>query len=251
MHNRNLSELDACRILVKSRKIPPIIVQNSGFCVLPFGYDMAERKIPRKAKNDITKVSYNTELWLMADVLRDTLLPTLISRRPAATAVIRSLAMPSPKCPRGSEWRKWDLQVHTPYSALNNGFGTDFEGYAKSLFRPAVEKGIAAIGITDYFSIDGYKQLRTLVRDRGKLETLVGRDAATKAYEILLLPNIEFRTSVIIARSGGKDSRVNFHVIFSDDIAPDIIEDHFLRELKFTAESNPGASDERWSLTSA
>ena len=80
---------------------------------------------------------------------------------------------------------------------------------------------------------------------------LVGAEVATTARQILLLPIIEFRTSVIIARPDGHDSRVNFHVIFSDDVTPDVIEDHFLRELKFTAESNPNSPDERWSLTSA
>src|SRR5206468_2854920 len=45
------------------------------------------------------------------------------------------------------------------------------------------------------------------------------------------------------------DRRVNFHVLFSDAIEPDAIEEHFLRELKFTAEANPDHPDERWSLT--
>lgn len=159
--------------------------------------------------------------------------------------------MDSPKYPRGSEWRKWDLQVHTPFSALNNGFGNDFDAYAKTLLEQAVKKEIAVIGVTDYFSIEGYRQLRTLVEDAPRLEALVGAEVANKAREILLLPNIEFRTSVIIARQNGESSRVNFHVIFSDSIEPDVIEEHFLRELRFTAESNPDSQDERWSVTIA
>lgn len=159
--------------------------------------------------------------------------------------------MPSLRYPRGSEWRKWDLHVHTPFSALHSGFGSDFEEYAKVLFQRAVEKGIAAIGVTDYFSIEGYKRLRAVLNDQVRLEALIGADVAIKAREILLLPNIEFRTSVIIVRSSGQDSRVNFHVMFSDDVEPDVIEEHFLRELKFTAESNPDSPDERWSMTLA
>ena len=157
--------------------------------------------------------------------------------------------MSTPKYPRGSEWRRWDLEVHTPFSALNNGFGGDFDAYAKTLLECAVEKKIAAIGVTDYFSIEGYKRLKALLDDKTRLDTLVGTDVAAKAQAILLLPNIEFRTSVIITRLNGQDSRVNFHVIFSDEIDPDVIEEHFLRELKFTAESNPNSLDERWSLT--
>ncbi|HWN57175.1 MAG TPA: hypothetical protein VNO74_03695 [Methylomirabilota bacterium] len=156
--------------------------------------------------------------------------------------------MADSKYPRGSEWRKWDLQVHTPFSALNNGFGDIFEQYAKRLFEKAVEKEIAVIGVTDYFSIEGYKQLRALVRDRERLEKLLGTEIASKAREVRLLPNIELRTSVIVKRTDGTDSRVNFHVIFSDDVEPEVIEEHFLG-IKFTAESSPGHSDESWPLT--
>lgn len=128
--------------------------------------------------------------------------------------------MSSLKYTRGSEWRRWDLQIHTPYSALNNGFGSDFKIYAKALFDRAVASRIAAIGVTDYFLIDGYKELRDLINDPVELEALVGAETANKVQQILFLPNIEFRTSVIIVRPNGNDSRVNFHVVFSNDIAP-------------------------------
>lgn len=63
---------------------------------------------------------------------------------------------------RGSTWNRWDFHVHTPYSILNNQFGfnpdpkwktdiAEFDNYVKTLFTKAVEKGIIAIGITDYF----------------------------------------------------------------------------------------------------
>src|ERR1039458_9904829 len=103
--------------------------------------------------------------------------------------------MANPRYPRGSEWRRWDLHVHTPFSALNNGFGTDFDQYAKLLLERAVEKDIAAIGVTDYFLIEGYKRLITLVSDGARLEALVGAEVAAKAQQILLLPNIELRAS--------------------------------------------------------
>lgn len=157
--------------------------------------------------------------------------------------------MSEPLCPRGSEWRKWDLQVHTPFSALSNGFGQDFDQYAKILFEKAVDKNVAVIGVTDYFSIEGYKRLRALSDDSARLEALVGTDCAAPAQRILLVPNIELRTSVIITRPGRSDSRVKFHVLFSDEVVSDTIEEHFLRELKFTAEANPDHPDERWSLT--
>lgn len=148
------------------------------------------------------------------------------------------------KYPAGSEWRQWDLHVHTPFSVLNNGFGSDFNAYAKSLFEKALHDEIAVIGITDYFLIDGYKQLREIQQDRDRLSSLIGDEAAPKAQKILLLPNIEFRISVVI-----NNNRVNFHVLFSDTIPPETIEEDFLRDLKFTSESMPGRSDEKWSLT--
>lgn len=74
-------------------------------------------------------------------------------------------------CEGGSEWRKWDFHIHTPYSILNNQFGFNpfvlsddelesaFDGYVKELFTRAIDAEIAAIGITDYFMIDGYERL--------------------------------------------------------------------------------------------
>lgn len=151
--------------------------------------------------------------------------------------------------PRGSEWRKWDLHVHTPYSILHNGFGNDFDEYAKNLLNTAVEKEICAIGLTDYFSIQGYKHFRGILDDQEKLVSLVGDEIAEKSQNILFLPNIEFRSTIVITDRNGSDSRVNFHIIFSNEITIETIEEHFLRELKFTSESNPGSSDDRLSTT--
>lgn len=156
--------------------------------------------------------------------------------------------MPTSVYPRGSEWRKWDLQVHTPFSALNNGFGSDFPAYAKQLIERACKDDIAVVGITDYFTIQGYTELKALLADDTALKALVGDELAKRAAEILFLPNIELRLSTIVRNPKGADSRVNFHVFFSDSVLPAHIEEHFLRELKFTAEANAGSEDERWAL---
>jgi hypothetical protein len=152
--------------------------------------------------------------------------------------------------PRGSEWRRWDLHIHTPFSTLNNGFGQDFDAYARDLFRKAVAASIAVIGVTDYFSIDGYRKLRELRKDKSKFAKVVGDDIADRALQITLLPNIEFRSSVIVRDANGSDSRVNFHLLLSDEIEPKDIEEHLLRQLFFSAQAAPGNRDERWSLTS-
>jgi ABC-type lipoprotein export system ATPase subunit len=153
--------------------------------------------------------------------------------------------------PRGSEWRKWDLQVHTPFSVLNNGFGTDFDLYAKELFERAIANDIHAIGVTDYFSVEGYRALKLLVADGPRLEAVLGPDAAAKARRILLIPNIELRTTPLVTRRDGTSSRVNFHVLFSEELDVDRIDEDFLRVLRFTAEGAPGREDEFHALTRA
>lgn len=45
--------------------------------------------------------------------------------------------------PRGSEWRKWDLQIHTPASHLNNQFGDNWDTYVKNLYRALIAKDVA------------------------------------------------------------------------------------------------------------
>lgn len=101
----------------------------------------------------------------------------------------------------GSEWRKWDFHVHTPYSLLNNQYGInpfeddcDFDNYVKELFTRAVDKGIAAIGITDYFMIEGYKRIRTQYLDKPEKmkECFPDEELRQKVEKIYVFPNIEF-----------------------------------------------------------
>jgi hypothetical protein len=35
--------------------------------------------------------------------------------------------------PNGSEWRKWDLHVHTPSSSLENQYRNDWEAYLSAI----------------------------------------------------------------------------------------------------------------------
>jgi len=144
----------------------------------------------------------------------------------------------------GSEWRKWDLQVHTPFSHLNNQFGDDFDNYVKKLFKKAIEKEIAVIGITDYFCIEGYKKIKTeYLTNEEKLKELFSDEEIEKIKNITLFPNIEFRLDTLVG-----SNRVNFHVIFSDSVQIKDIEENFLHELDFVYEGNPQSEDERWKL---
>lgn len=148
--------------------------------------------------------------------------------------------------PEGSRWRKWDLHVHTPFSYLSNQFDNDFDKYVKQLFKKALEKNIAAIGITDYFTIEGYKKLKNEYLDKHeKLKELgFSKEEINNIKNILILPNIEFRLNKLVVRN-----RINFHVIFSDKVSINDIEENFLREIKFVYEGAPQNEDEKRPLT--
>ena len=145
---------------------------------------------------------------------------------------------------RGSEWRRWDLHVHTPFSYLNNQFGDDFDIYVKKLFTKAIENQIAVIGITDYFCIEGYKKVKNdYLLNPEKLKSLFNEEEIEKIGNIKILPNIEFRLNKIIGTN-----RVNFHVIFSETVTEKDIEENFLHDLEFIYEGNPQGTDEKWKL---
>lgn len=87
------------------------------------------------------------------------------------------------KWPKGSEWRRWDLHVHTPESHLGSSFaGVTWDEYVVALESAAREAKISVIGVTDYMSIDGYEKLVHEKSFNGKLSDVD-----------LLIPNIEFR----------------------------------------------------------
>jgi hypothetical protein len=136
---------------------------------------------------------------------------------------------------RGSEWHKWDLHIHSPLSGLNNQFpqtssGPDWETYISALESL---NDIAVLGITDYFSIEGYRKVRAF-KDAGRLKNIG-----------LIIPNIEFRIDNVI-NTGSDQKRINYHVLFSDEVPPDQIDDHFLQEIKFCFEGDPQKTDYSW-----
>lgn len=140
----------------------------------------------------------------------------------------------------GSEWRKWDFHVHTPYSLLNNQYGInpydkkcDFDAYVKELFTRAVDKGVAAIGITDYFMLEGYKRIKMEYLDNPqKMKACFpDEELRRKVEQIFVFPNIEFRLNTFV----GEGARsVNYHVIFSDKVSVQEIEENFLHALKIS-----------------
>ena len=147
--------------------------------------------------------------------------------------------------PRGSIFRIWDIHVHTPESVLNP-FGGEWDTYVTDLISAAIERSIAVIGVTDYFTIEGYKRLRRdYLDDPGHLAALVGEEMAAAAQDLTFLPCIEFRVPPII--DGGE--KVDLHVLFSPDVEIDDIEQNFLHQLKYRYASQPQSAEERHALT--
>ena len=119
---------------------------------------------------------------------------------------------------RGSVWRKWDLHVHTPAS-LTQEYGGEagWERWLKEIEDLPAEYKV--LGINDYLFLDGYKRVRHEKEENGRLDNID-----------LLLPVIEVR----LDKFGGSRSslsRVNFHIIFSNEIAAEVIETQFLAAL--------------------
>src|SRR5438094_610272 len=59
---------------------------------------------------------------------------------------------------RGSEWHRWDPHIHAPGTVLEDGFAGDWEGYLTRI-ESAIPT-IRALGVTDYCSIEAYRQVR-------------------------------------------------------------------------------------------
>jgi ABC-type cobalamin/Fe3+-siderophores transport system ATPase subunit len=101
--------------------------------------------------------------------------------------------------PKGSEWRKWDLQLHTPFTKLNDGYKVS-SGDIWDKFCDEVEKSdVYGIGITDYFAIDNY---------------FIFKDKFYKKYPSsskVFFPNIELRLNESVNVS---QEEVNLHLVF-------------------------------------
>lgn len=126
---------------------------------------------------------------------------------------------------RGSGWRKWDLHVHTPDSIEQQYAGADaWERFIVDLEQLPPE--FKVLGINDYIFVDGYKKVQGY-KSAGRLKNID-----------LLLPVVELRLN----QFGGTDgalSRINFHVLFSDEIGADTIQDQFLSSLTSAYELSP------------
>jgi len=128
--------------------------------------------------------------------------------------------------PRGSEWRKWDLHVHTPFS-FQQAF-PNWDEYIKNLKLKAIEHDIEVIGVTDYFCTDGYEKLLEECEDENKAtEPHIKLANGKKLY---LIPIVELRLDNFTSDG----TSVNIHVAFSPQILPATIKNSFLENLEIS-----------------
>lgn len=127
------------------------------------------------------------------------------------------MALNSNQFERGSEWRQWDLHIHTPASF--HWRGKKFDGDPNSSAdRMIVDEMIAALNaaepavfaLMDYWTFDGWFALKRRLSE-------AGAPKLTKK----VFPGIELRLMAPMP------ARLNAHVLFSDEV-----EDQVLRDFK-------------------
>ncbi len=131
--------------------------------------------------------------------------------------------MMATKISRGSEWRKWDLHVHTPFSALDHNLGDDWNIYVEKLIDAAKTHQVAAIITADYFTIEGYRELLKFYDSNTHKLSVNGKDV-----ELCIIPGVELRLNIF----NSDDESVNLHVFFDPECSCDFITQNFLEELK-------------------
>lgn len=113
---------------------------------------------------------------------------------------------------KGSEWRKWDLHIHTPHTKLNNNYGGDNNVWDK--FCNEVEKSdVSVFGITDYFSVENYFLFIEEFNTRYP-------NSIKKFF-----PNVEFR----IDSKNSQNEHIQIHVLFSNEIKKEKLDNFFTR----------------------
>lgn len=129
---------------------------------------------------------------------------------------------------RGSEWRRWELHLHTPFTKKSDHFSGETSEEKWDNFYASIAnyigdgsnplRSICAIAVTDYLSIDNYSK--------------VCMDNRLPSCVKLVLPNVELRMTPIAT-----DSPINIHCIFDPSIVGEL-ESRFFARLKFKYRDN-------------
>ena len=130
---------------------------------------------------------------------------------------------------RGSEWRKWDLHIHTPLSICQD-YGGDseevWENFITSLEQ--LPHDVKVIGITDYYFIDGYEKIMEY-KFKGRLSNI-----------FKIFPILEFRIDTFGSGNENKLQKINLHILFNideNDIVNELktIREEFIDQIKISS----------------
>lgn len=129
---------------------------------------------------------------------------------------------------RGSEWRRWELHLHTPFTKKQDHYKGETPSEKWDNFYTTIANyigdgtdpmhSICAIAITDYLSIDNFLKVCSDKRLPDSIK--------------LVMPNVELRMKPVAS-----DSPINIHCIFDPSIAGEL-ESRFFANLKFEYRSN-------------
>lgn len=107
---------------------------------------------------------------------------------------------------KGSEWRKWDLHLHTPYTNLENNFKSDASNYILKI----KDCGINVVALTNYFFFK---------------EEEFELQKEFKKIGITAFLNLELRVSY----TNNRNECCDLHIIFSDDVNKQEISDFLIK----------------------
>lgn len=118
--------------------------------------------------------------------------------------------------PRGSEWRKWDLHIHVPGTALSDSYEKKDGNLDWDRASEIIENSdVQVLGITDYFSA------------KNSIDFIKHYKLKFPKSEKLLLVNVELRLNESVNNS---TDLVHFHVLFRDSVTENKIYE-FLQKL--------------------
>jgi len=130
---------------------------------------------------------------------------------------------------QGSTWKKWNFHVHTKGTNKNDQFSSStMDEFFCAFYKKAIENGVSAIGVTDYFSIDKYNEALIY---RENIESKIGTDGQ-KLFtpdeieyikKIFIFPNVELR----LLPATDKGRLINIHCLFNPDYVADLENDFF------------------------
>lgn len=168
------------------------------------------------------------------------------------------------KFPRGSEWRKWDLHVHTPGTKLSDDYSLSeldqeeinrvnelYERCENKLVNVCLDEesikewlfwvdyihnsDVSLIGVTDYFSLENFFLACEIYNVYKSVNGI------SESESVVFFPNIELRTDDTMNK---KNRYVNIHIIFSPEISkPDW--DKLKNSMTVTMDGWNGAGDPR------